>query len=86
MSNVSGSRPRFEKIQEWEVPLRDGKCTARDVADLLRVADQQLRESLRAQGKDLKGADYDDAFYVQADEDRLYVQIRTPVSDRQEQP
>lgn len=78
MSNVSGCKPRYEKIHEWEVPLRNGKCTARDVSDLLRVADRELRRSLREQGKDEKFADYDDAFYIQADEERLWVELRQP--------
>lgn len=83
MSNVSGSKPRFEKIQEWEIPLRDGKCTVRDVSDLLRVAENTLRTTLEAQGKSADAIErvlsYDDAFYVETDGERLFVTFRTPV-------
>lgn len=69
MSNIEG-RTFYEKIEEWSVPLREGKCTARDVNDLMRVA-------LKAVEKiDPKQAQYDDAFMVEADEDSLKVQIR----------
>jgi hypothetical protein len=69
VSNIEG-RIFYERIQEWSVPLRDGKCTARDLADLLRTADKQIAE---VEPNDLQ---YDDRFMVQADEDRLFVQIR----------
>lgn len=69
MSNVEG-RTFYEKIEEWSVPLRDGKCTARDVSDLLRTA-QRAMEKI-----DHERAQYDDAFYVEADEESLKVQIR----------
>lgn len=73
MSNVEGSK-YFEQVEEWSVPLDEsGKCTARDVSDLLRVAGEH------AKVVDPKHADYDDAFYVQADGDRLVVQFRTRV-------
>lgn len=72
MSNVEG-RTFYEKIEEWSVPLRDGKCTARDVQDLLRVA-QKATEKI-----DPKRAQYDDAFYVEASEDSLKVQIRIEI-------
>lgn len=70
MSNVEG-RTFYEKIEEWSVPLRDGKCTARDVSDLLRTATQAVEKA------DPKQAQYDDAFMVEADEDSLKVQIRS---------
>lgn len=70
MSNVEG-RTFYEKVEEWSVPLRDGKCTARDVSDLLRVASKQ------AEAIDPKLAQFDDAFMVEADEDSLKVQLRS---------
>lgn len=70
MSNVEG-RTFYEKIEEWSVPLRDGKCTARDVSDLMRTALQKV------EAIDPKLAQYDDAFMVEADEDSLKVQIRS---------
>lgn len=69
MSNVEG-RVFYERIEEWSVPLRDGKCTARDVSDLMRTAVQAIEKI------DPKQAQYDDAFMVEADEDSLKVQIR----------
>lgn len=69
MSNLEG-RTFYEKVEEWSVPLRDGKCTARDVSDLLRVASQKV------EAMDPQRAQYDDAFMVEADDDSLKVQIR----------
>ena len=69
MSNIEG-RVFYERIVEWSVPLRDGKCTARDVSDLMRVAHQHLTDN------DPDQAQYDDAFMVEADDDSLKVQIR----------
>lgn len=70
MSNIEG-RIFYERIEEWSVPLRDGKCTARDVSDLLRTASQYLEVN------DPDQAQYDDAFMVEADDDSLKVQIRS---------
>jgi hypothetical protein len=70
MSNVEG-RTFYEKIEEWSVPLRDGKCTARDVSDLMRTAWHKV------EARDPKLAQFDDAFMVEADEDSLKVQIRS---------
>ena len=69
MSNIEG-RIFYERIEEWSVPLRDGKCTARDLEDLLRTADKHIEA---IEPNDLQ---YDDRFMVQADDDRLFVQIR----------
>lgn len=70
MSNLEG-RTFYEKVEEWSVPLHEGKATARDVSDLMRKAFQVV-ETI-----DPKQAEYDDAFYVEADEDSLRVQFRT---------
>lgn len=69
MSNLEG-RTFYEKVEEWSVPLRDGKCTARDVSDLMRKASET------AEKVDPKYAQCDDAFYVEAFEDTLRVQFR----------
>lgn len=63
------SRTYYEKIDEISVPLHDGKCTARDVSDLLFVTQQMLAAAERP-------ATSDDAFYVEADGESLKVQIR----------
>lgn len=70
MSNVEG-RTFYEKIEEWSVPLRDGKCTGRDVRDLLSTAYHAVEKI------DHRQAQFDDAFWVEAGEDSLKVQIRT---------
>lgn len=72
MSNVEGSK-YFEQVEEWSVLLRDGKCTRRDICDLLRVADKHVEAT---ETNDLT---YDNVYYVEADEDRLVVQFRTRV-------
>lgn len=69
MSNIEG-RVFYERVEEWSVPLRDGKCTARDLGDLLRTADKHVEA---VEPNDLQ---YDDRYMVQADDDRLFVQIR----------
>jgi len=74
VSNVEG-RNYFEKVTEWSVPLRDGKCTARDMSDLMRMASKQAVEI------DPKHADYDDAYYLEWDEDRVKVVFRREWKD-----
>lgn len=72
MSNVEGFT-RYEKITGWRVPLKDGKCTARDISDLQRVAEKSCAEL--TPGK----ASYDDAYWFEWDEDYVRVVFRTEV-------
>lgn len=69
MSNIEG-RVFYERIEEWSVPLRDGRCTARDLEDLMRNADSTIEAT------EPNKLQYDDRFMVQVDDDRLSVQIR----------
>lgn len=70
MSNLGG-RTFHEKVEEWSVPLREGKAAAKDVEDLLRKADSII------EAREPADLQYDDRYYVQADDERLFVQIRT---------
>lgn len=66
MSNVEG-RTFYEKIEEWGVPLRDGKVVVGDVEALIMSVDKKIEDA------DLQ---YQARYEIRADDDRLFVQIR----------
>jgi len=72
MSNLEGGK-YYEEIEEWSVPIHEGKITARDMDDLMRKANARIGEI------DPEHAGYDDAYHFEPDEDRIYVRFRTRV-------
>ena len=74
MTNVE-SRVRTVVNHEVLVPIRDGKITRRDVAELLNFADLKYRE-LHPDDPHIKNQDlYDDAYYVEPRDDELVAVI-----------
>jgi hypothetical protein len=75
MTNVE-TRTRTVVHHEVSVPVRDGKATRRDVADLLYFADQKYRE-LHPDDPHISGDQrlYDDAYYIEPRDETLVAVI-----------
>lgn len=74
MTNVE-RRTRTIVHHEVLVPIRDGKVTRRDVAELLTFADLKYRE-LHPNDPHIKDQDlYDDAYYIEPRDDELVAVI-----------
>ena len=80
MSNIE-SRTRIVTWHEISVPIRDGKVTRRDVADLLFFADRKYRE-LHPNDPHISGDQdvYDDAYMIEPRDETLAARIKVDES------